>query len=241
MNCSDFERLINERLDARGDAPDEAGRALEAHGEDCPSCRAIALRYRTLIRAIDAMKPPTPPADLAGRVADALVREASGTSSLRLAFGRAVRSWPAALPLAAAAALLMAAWLGMHSGGRPAGHAPPVGVASAPTPSRPVAPDPLSDALAQATAATLDLARSASAPAARVGLEIFDADALADLGDAVASPSGGDRPVADPGTKPGGRGGEPSRPLAGTALHAFDFLLGPAPPRGPRHGSADGA
>ena len=48
MNCRDFDRTWNDRLDARGEPPEAEGLALEAHAAECPACRALAVRYRTL-------------------------------------------------------------------------------------------------------------------------------------------------------------------------------------------------
>src|SRR4051812_12676175 len=58
MNCRDFDQTWNDRLEARGEPSEAEGRALEAHAAACPACRARAMRYRTLRRAILAWGPP---------------------------------------------------------------------------------------------------------------------------------------------------------------------------------------
>jgi hypothetical protein len=88
-------------------------------------------------------------------------------------------------------------------------------------------PGPLTDALADATSATWDLAREASAPAARLGRDVLGAAAL------PGSPTAPETP--DPSASAavvlrqvGDRVNEGVRPLSGSARHAFSFLLGPA-------------
>ena len=69
LNCRDFERLINDQLDARGAVPPEVEQALAGHGAACPACRSTALRYQVLTQAIAALTrhPPLPPVDFAAR------------------------------------------------------------------------------------------------------------------------------------------------------------------------------
>lgn len=229
MKCRDFERLINEQLDAREAASPEVERALEGHGEVCPSCRATALRYQMLRQAIAALRPPSPPADFAERFPNPRKQSALDAESEVVAtapaFPRLVKFWPSLLYVAAAASLLLAVWSGVHSS-RPARPAlPRVGSASAK-----LTPDPLADALAQATAATWDLARTTSAPAALVGLEILDADDPTETTESRVPPVEDD-PASEVLQGVGARVDEEVRPLSGTARHAFDFLLGPAPTR----------
>ena len=100
-------------------------------------------------------------------------------------------------------------------------------------------------ALADATAATWDLARSASEPAARISRQVLDAatEPEHDPGPAAALPA----PIAATVSVPsldslapdsaaaatmlqqvGDRLATGVRPLSDTARHAFGFLLGPA-------------
>jgi hypothetical protein len=78
--------------------------------------------------------------------------------------------------------------------------------------------------VADATAATWDLARETSAPAARIGREVVSSSAFAETGTlALPVPA---LPFVLPAV-----GDEVQRgvnPLSGSARHAFGFLLGPA-------------
>jgi hypothetical protein len=237
MKCRDFERLINEQLDAREAAVPELERALESHGAACPACRAMSLRYQTLRQAIAALTPPAPAPDFAARFlaqgdwlgaasgASGGDADAGGTPRI---FRRARASWPvtaAAAVLPTAAALLLMVGVGV----RPGWLAGP-GRVAAPR-DRQLDPGALSAALAEATAATWDLARASSAPAARVGLEVLDASELSQTAGAFSLPlTGEEGPVSATAVLEdmGERVNEGVSPLSGTARHAFGFLLGPA-------------
>ena len=99
---------------------------------------------------------------------------------------------------------------------------PVAGPAIDPAPD-PSATRPLGDSLAEATSATWELAREASAPAARIGR-------VAWIEAPAPSPAIG---VAPPSPSPGvlrevgSRVGAGVRPLSGTARNAFGFLLDP--------------
>jgi hypothetical protein len=218
MLCLDFERIWNEQLDAREGASAEIERALEAHAAACPACRLTWSRYQTLRQVLRVLDPaPAPPAGFVGRFLEAQDRERPRARPfLRLRF--------AVVPLAAAASLMLVAYLGWRS------------QAPAPVP-RPVSPGPmvksidpqsLTDALAHAGSATWDLALETSAPAARVGREV--------LGSASFSKPAATLPLSVSVTPPsqvlqsvGDRVNAGVRPLSGTARHAFGFLLGPPP------------
>src|SRR4051794_14234118 len=101
MQCRDFERILNEQLDARDEASAERDRALEAHVASCPACALIAARYQTLRQVLRALgPPPAAPPGFVDRFLEsgAFDRRPSGRVGLRM-FRRA------AVPIAAAAAL----------------------------------------------------------------------------------------------------------------------------------------
>lgn len=235
MNCRDFERLWNARLDARALPDAAAERALEAHAADCPGCRGLGASYQAIGLMVSAWPDTLPPPGFADRVLAAAARL------------DAVPAGPWSLParslvsLAAAAALVAALTLGLRGWTTPG---PRDGLAArrAPGPAvRPIDPDRLSAALADATTATLLLAREASAPAARVGGDV--------LGGAELSLSAGTDALgsAGPGVMPASasavwqgvedRVNAGVRPLSGTARSAFSFLLPRTPAGGdPRNG-----
>src|SRR4051794_1397217 len=106
MLCLDFERIWNEQLDARDGASAEVDRALEAHAAACPACRAIAARYQTLRQVGRRLDPaPAPPFGFVDRFLEARERERSRPRPLILQLGAAL------VPLAAAASLLLAAYV----------------------------------------------------------------------------------------------------------------------------------
>ena len=110
MNCGDYERLWNERLDARGAATAATEQALEGHAAACPACRALGARYQALAQAIGALSlaPPPPLApDFADRVLAAAAEARAERPALRL-----VRPARWLTGLAAAAALVVAVGLG---------------------------------------------------------------------------------------------------------------------------------
>ena len=211
IECGDFERLWNQRLDERGGAARELEAVLEAHAAGCARCRSLGARYHTLDQAIRALgPPPVVPAGLVDRV----------LSQPRLPNRWTLRRLAR---LAAAAAILVAVVLGSRSWKADEG----AGVSPSTAEVRSIDPRDVSEALAEASSATLVLAREASTPAARLGGQVFQTDA------------GGETPtitlrVPDPaGLISGGalwlRVGERVesgfRPLSGTARHAFGFLL----------------
>jgi hypothetical protein len=258
----------------RSPAVDDAEARLLAHAADCPACRPIAARYQVLRQAIRAWRQaPVPPADLVQRVLSAPADTAARHWRV-IAVARARRWWrdprtPLRLLASGLAALVLLGlmltngldWRGrrqrqvrtdivreasdhdLHS------HAIP---ADAPEPSL-----ALDRALSEATAATWDLARSASEPAARIGRDVLDARPPIEEGP-------GRRPV-DPSVRSSGDSSEglagltlplpslerlgsdataPSavlqevgdrlsagvEPISDTARHAFGFLLGPPRP-----------
>jgi hypothetical protein len=215
IDCSQIERLWNERLDAPGGASPDLP-ALEAHAAHCPACREVAARYQLLGHALRGWgPPPAPPEGFADRVLAA--RQAAAVRR------PAARLWR----WAAAAAVLAASAVGLRSALRPRpddpGPRPPV-IAD----GRARAPRPLAASLADATLATLDLARQTSAPAARIGRRVL----------ASTTPPAGSAPpltfpasigpAADALQSVGDGVNQGMRPLSGSARHAFRFLLAPA-------------
>ncbi|HWE40081.1 MAG TPA: hypothetical protein VG406_26250 [Isosphaeraceae bacterium] len=214
MTCRDFEHAWHDRLDGRGPVAPALAK-IEAHAARCPSCRERGRRFEALHLAILSLgPPPAAPASLAARIAARAQAEAAAeprSYSFKIMYVR----------LAVAAAVLLALGIGlygMRSPGRNVARLPrpaPVG--------RPAIP--LGSAMAVATSATVDLAREAGAPAARVGLRALDAAPI------PAAPAVGEVPV-DPAARVIETVGAGVRPLSGSARHAFAFLIRPAP--GPR-------
>ncbi|HEV3165495.1 MAG TPA: hypothetical protein VGZ22_15820 [Isosphaeraceae bacterium] len=219
MICRDFERMWNAVLDAPDGAAPAIEQSLEAHAAACPACRAVAARYQTLRQALRAWStPPAPAADFADRFVASTERLARpSTIRWTIPKGGLVR-WSAAAALLLAGLLTLR--LGLSGNGRP---------------SLPVARShshssrPLTAALADATLATWDLARSASEPAARVGTEVLGTEVLGAAAEPAGSP-GLALPVAGASTSDvlhnlGDRINSGVRPISGSARHAFGFLL----------------
>jgi hypothetical protein len=214
IDCSQFERLWNECLDAREAVSPPRLRALEEHAGRCPSCRALAAGYQLLERALRSWGPgPSPPNGFAERVLQAREPEP-------VIVGRLRWRW------AAAAALLVAVLVGLRLAGHPRGPGNPPDPIAGRGAARPDAPRPLADALADATLATLDLARETSAPAARIGRQVL-ASAAVSPGPPLSIPAPIE-PAADVLQSVGDGVNQGVRPVAGSARHAFRFLLGPA-------------
>lgn len=225
MNCGDFERAWNDRLDAGATAAAGADPVMEAHAAACPACRSLGARYQAISTL--ALAPTTEvPTGFADRVLAASAAEVS----------RPLRAW--LVPLSAAAAVIAAVAVGVHTGtvGR-WGSKPPRGPVAR---VRPIDTEGLSEALAVATSATWDFAREASAPAARVGRQVIGSAGLPGAPRSIGLPGRSARPSADVWRSVGDRVNAEVRPFEGTARHAFGFLLGPtaaAPPTSPREGS----
>ena len=108
----------------------------------------------------------------------------------------------------------------------------------------------LNTAVAEATAATWDLARSASEPAARISRQVLDAATQSDRASSLSTQDAQSEPIAAGVSVPslarlapdsaaaeamlqevGDRLASGVRPISDTARHAFRFLLGPAMPK----------
>ena len=218
MDCREFEDCWNELLDARSPAGPAMDPGLEAHASACERCRAISSGYQVLRQAVSSW--PSPPAASA-RSLERLYALTVPSAPPVLARRNLKRYW---VPLASAAAVFALVWLGGF--GRTQRPLPV-------SPSKPevVAARPLGAALAEATEATIDLAREASAPAARIGREVLEFEEAA----VSARPSKPDaaEEVASTASEMLQTVGEQVnagvRPISGSARHAFGFLLGPAP------------
>lgn len=220
--CAEFEARWQAHLDARTPPSAELDRALEEHAATCPSCAASAARYRTLAAALRAWGlPPTAPDGLADRVLAAWQAESRRSRS---------RVLPAAWRWAAAAAVLLATFIGVRTATGPRRNAPHQ-AASSPSVAPPEAP-PLSEALAEATSATLELARASSAPVARLGRHVLASSAAPpSLQQASWTLPAVPEPAASDVLQSVGEGvNQGMRPLSGSARRAFGFLLGPAAP-----------
>lgn len=230
IHCRDFERVWNEKLDVRGAWSSGADRALEAHAEACPACRALDARYRALARAIVTMA-AAPPALSAG-FTDRVLASASASDGpcphpLSVPW-RVVLHW--VVPIATAAALLLAVGLGPRPWRAGRGPAPTLTETVPRPPVRAIDSDDLGAALVDATSATLFLAREASAPAARVGREVLAEADFSGSTPALGLPEGVLPAAVFRGV--GERVNAGVRPLSGTARSAFGFLLGAPDPQG---------
>jgi hypothetical protein len=221
MNCRDFERVMNERFDARENLSGAWDRDIQRHAETCSACQASVARYQRLEQALHTLAPiPAPSAGLADRIIAARHAEVIGgprTISLR----------PWLRAMAAAASLLIGVFLigrFTNHGTQPA--PPSTAVSSAHSPA-PIDPQALNDALARAGSATWDLAQAASAPATKFGREMFDSATITEgpegdetlpLSLPVSSASKMWQSVED-------RVNAGVRPLSGSARHAFGFLF----------------
>jgi hypothetical protein len=268
MTCRDFERMWNELLDSETVTDCAAGsagaavrdmaeceRVLREHAAGCAACSQVNARYQVLRRAIRAWGPPIAPST---GLADRILAEIQAPTTTAWAESRSVgrkRLWPIAAALAATAAAAILVAIALPALNRSLdrrlqdGH--PIVLHNTP-----VAPDrdtatiagdsrALNMALAEATAATWDLARSASEPAARISREVLDAATGPDQPGAVdAAVTGSDSVAATvsvpsldslvPGPAAAGamlqqvgdRLSHGVRPLSDTARHAFGFLIG---------------
>ena len=253
----------------------EADASLMAHAADCPACRPIAARYQTLRHAIRAwQRPPMAPAGLVHRILSVSDDLTPGTR--RPVTRRARRFWldhwdgVRLISRLAATILVCMVLLGTllplinrefrathpEAATQIAGGEPQSIIGPRDAPGGPPA---LDRALAEATSATWDLARSASEPAARIGREVLDATAQtgrhavvrsvsvsrsdsADLDRGLGSlsvsvpslDSLGSDAAAGSSTilqQVGHHLSAGVQPLSSTARHAFGFLLGPPPAR----------
>ncbi len=270
MTCQTFDQIWNELLDAEtagtrrapsdavaGGSTSDREQAVREHAASCPSCLQCQARYELLRQALRSWSlAPRPassaPADLVERIL-AAVPASFGSSTLPIGQTRPVtKYWRSGLPLYAAIATVAAVlvvivvpinWerrrldVGRASrslrnqspvlSGHQRGHAD------------------LSASLAGATAATWDLAVTASEPAARLGRGMLGAAHQARIEGTGYSPTG--PPAAGFPSIPSIFQGLPDsppasallqgvgdtlsatvRPLSSTARQAFGFLRAPS-------------
>ncbi len=212
MNCRDTERLWNERLDARIALCPDLDAALDAHAATCPACAQVAARYQTLLKALRMW-------DLVPIASPEFVDRLRNLPTDRpdvIPFSR-----PHLIPrlawLSAAAAVFVAVVIGWRIGR----------VADKPGIEPQVvqsAPRSISDALADATSATWELARETSAPAGRVGRVVLASTTLpnADSPLSLRVPAA---PTTEILQSVGVRVEAGVRPLSGSARQAFGFLI----------------
>jgi hypothetical protein len=271
MTCREFECAWNELLDAEASVEGatrsegqpnpsmaERERAMLEHAVRCPACSDVNARYLALRRAIRAWgPPPAPSAGLTDRILAETQRPRPsawpvyGTVRRELPKTRVMISISAA---AMAASLLLGLVLDRSIIQRRRNDRITVLHNTPSNPGRNESRDSstlvfdsraLNVALSEATAATWDLARSASEPAARISRQVLDAATGPDRGpDQGASVTGSvvvavSVPSLDslaPDTAAAGamlqqvsdRLANGVRPLSDTARHAFGFLLGTA-------------
>lgn len=209
MTCDDFLKAWNTRIDDPGSFAVEDAQTLDNHSTSCEGCRRLASGFRSLSLRLP---PPSVPEGLSDRVLNAWAAADRRDRRIRVP-GR----WAWAAGLAAAAALLLAIFTPWTL--RPGRD---MGLVLKPTPTK---VRNLSSALARVTSATLDLARETSAPAARLGFDVYDAS----LPGEIVWPGG-----IESGSAPSELFQSVSRevnsrvvPLSGSARRAFSFLIAP--------------
>jgi hypothetical protein len=236
------------------DSQTDAERALLGHAARCAGCRSAAAGYQALRQALRSRRPmPAAPIDLADRILAGIQAPQTSRAAVYAARQRS-RAWSLLAAIAASCAAAAAALLFFRQSidrTRPNGpatvlHAVPAYHAQAKSPdsgSDSVDSRPLRAAMAEATEATWDLARSATEPAARISRQVLDAATGTEVNEtrgasdadtvtvSVAVPSWNS--IAPDSAallqQVGDHVATGVRPLSNTARHAFGFLLGPPP------------
>jgi hypothetical protein len=131
MNCPECADFLQRLLDGDAAPPDAA---VQAHLAACPVCRQRHAAAQRLLRALPCLPAAAPPPGLTGRIVARVLLERRA----RLTWRRR------GLAIAAAAALLLAPFLGLHWLRQPEPSRGGVVVVEkvAPTPPRHVAPEP---------------------------------------------------------------------------------------------------
>ncbi len=233
MNCRDFEPTWNDWLDDRGAGDPERAKSLEAHAASCSRCLSVHARYLLLSHALRVVGPlPAVSENFADRVL------AARDSPEVVGIGRVDPRLRRYSALAAAAVLLMAVSFGFRAWfARPGQTLPDRAIVQKSS----VSPAPLTEALAVATSTTLELAREASAPAARVGYQLASAELTESTPSTTLGLSVDMTSATDALQRVGNRLNAGVRPLEGSARRAFGFLLSSPrldnpkpPPRSPQ-------
>ena len=250
MNCRDCVRICNELIEASSPSAGDREKALLEHAAGCPACRQRLAGYQALRQAILAWgPPPAAPAALADRI---LVAARAQTPSLRQGYRtwgavvRLPRSRPLMTAVAASILVIISAGVITMMTIDPSRGLDRVASATSKAQESRVSDTSehprLNEALASATAATWDLARSASEPAARLSRQFLDAATEAETEQSPSASASVSVPSLNafaPDSaaavttiqQVGDRLASGVRPLSSTARHAFGFLLGPAPPK----------
>lgn len=240
LTCREFETRIHQFLDRRSIDPITIDSKAARHGEECASCRAKYQEYLLLDRALRSRieaAPSSKSPEFTDRVLARLAAE-EARSSRRLIF-------PWAIGAAAAASVLVAAVATFQFQSRPHhikdqqsktaltndDKSKPAPIALAPTAIAPMG----ADSIAEATSATLELARLASAPAARLGGEWFRTSAVERDSNRVVERVSLGRSASKVWRKLGDGVQAGVEPLSSPARRAFGFLLdsntNPNPPQ----------
>ena len=215
MNCRDYEHLWNDRLDARDSVAQDIVGAMDNHTANCPACQAFGAKYQVLVLSLRSLGPiPGPSAGFVDRV---LAAEGAAPEVVGHLTGRRLAA------LATAAGLVLAITLALTRFGIP-GRAVPEGPALQ---VRAIDETDLSEALADASSATWELALEASAPAARVGRQVLGSARIPDAGAGPElSLAEGLFAPADVWQTMEEQVNAGVRPLEGSARRAFGFLIG---------------
>ena len=225
MNCLDFRNYWNDRLDAGQLSDVERLADALIHEKACADCHRIASGYRALTALLPLPSSPELPSPAcADRVLERLASRRWTLSPKRL---------PLAIAAAAAVFLCVATGLLVRFNNPSSLETPVAGVQVHPS-SR-----SLSLAFAEASKATWAFARDTSAPASRVGNDVFGVANPAEAAPRLSFSIPLDVTVkVDSSSEAlrslGRRVNDGVRPLSGTARTAFGFLLGgaqQAPPK----------
>ena len=232
MNCRDFEPTWNDWLDDRCAGHPERAKSLEIHAATCSRCLPVHARYLLLSQALRVVGPlPAVSENFASRVL-----AARDLPELDRIVQVHVLLRPFSM-LASAAVLLLATSFGFRVWLTGPSQDPPNRAIAL---KKSAGPAPFTEALAVATSTTLELAREASAPAARVGYELASAELTESTPSTTLGISVDMAPATEALQRMGNRLNAGVRPLEGSARRAFGFLLSPRldnpkpPPRSPQ-------
>ena len=206
MDCRTVDRAIQDMLDGPTTSD-----ALTAHVQTCSACAARLEGFMRLQAALRTIRPPAAPE----RLADRVLAEFQAEPVLRIER----RPDPAPIPwrrLAAAALVLAGSLIGLRSAWRSGPARDPEVV------NRPEGSPPLSESLAMATSATIQLAQATSEPAARLGRLLLATGVGGDSSDESRL----EPPVDERFLRSfSGRVATEIEPITGSARRAFGFLL----------------